>query len=497
MGESAEPGQPSSTGLSAQAQSVLARWNPRGLRQLDADGVYVAGPPRSGKSAIEDELRRLLGTVEVDAHSTGRIDIVTDPASASVVLMVFDASAPLGREDLAVLDAHSPDNAASARSVDVVFALNKIDVHQDWLAVAGRNAELLARHDAAFGDAVIYPVSAREGAGVDELLSVVVTAATRRRTRRQQVEDTQILLAQTKEMIADTIRRVRDETEQGALRSERSKVAAGRDGGRAERVTALRSQIQLAKVALLQEVASLVRTATRTSRTDIDKANRKELASYPQRLAEQSAQQTTFIADLVERRIADLAHSVGLAVTPVAAAPSMPTVADFDEPDKRRRGLEDQMAILLGASAGLGLGRLVVSPLNMVPALNIATIPVTLLLGASVAWWLMRARGHLADRAHTRQWASESVAHVRGVWEQIVLSRLLEAESQLGEQVIAQSRAHAAQVDSRIAAIDVDLRRLNSQRAGKLASCERDLDVLDAAAAQLGSDDVRHTGGEN
>ncbi|NLG54782.1 MAG: hypothetical protein GX542_03905 [Rhodococcus sp.] len=470
------------------AQAVVARWNPSGLRQLTADGVVVVGPPRSGKSAIEEELRRLI------AESDAQIQLVEDQSAASVALMVLDASAALGREELTVLDSIvpgqsgkdqasggrelSPHQPGSSRAIDVVFALNKIDVHQDWARVADRNAQLLAHHDPSFDGAVIHPVSARRSSGVDELFDAIVDIAAARRSTQQQQTNTQAVLTQTKQMIANTMRSVQDGSAEAALRAERTRVASGRDGGRAEQVTALRSHIQLAKVSLLHEVAGLARAATRASRADIDQADRRALATYPQRLAEQSAKQTAFVVDLVQRRIDQLAKSVNLVLPPSQNPAAAQFAQDFEEPDRRRRGLEDQMAILLGASAGLGLGRLVVSSFTLVPALDIASIPVTLLLGAAAAWWLMRARAHIADRAHIRQWAAESVAHVRGAWEQIVLARLLEAESQLSEQIIAVSRAHAAKVDERIAAIDSELRRLGSERAGKIAACEKDLEVL-------------------
>ncbi|SDH97081.1 hypothetical protein SAMN05444695_104184 [Rhodococcus triatomae] len=495
-----------SSAVPSAARSVIARWNPEGLRRLGADGVHVAGPPRSGKSTIEDELRRRV---------PAGVDIVADPAEASVVLMLLDASAALGREELAVLDAAAPRPVDSTvpLPVDVVFALNKTDVHRDWPSVAERNAELLARHDSRFGRTPIHPVSARGPSGVEELLTAILDAARARRTPQRRVESSRALVANTEEMIAGTARAVRAGTAEAALRAERVRVAARRDGGRAERVAALRGRVQLAKVELLHEVAGLARTATTTARTDIDRADRRALADFPSRLAEQSAEHTAIVEDLVARRVEDLARSVGTTVS--AAGPGVPAAApvpsvsagpggdsdDFEGPERRRRGLEDQMAILLGASAGLGLGRLAVSPLTTVPALDIASIPVTLVLGAGAAWWLMRARAHIADRAHMRQWANETVAHVRGRWEQIVLARLLEAESRLGEQIIADARAHAAEVDERLAAIDLELRRLNGQRAGKLAACEKDLEVLAEAAQELASEDgrhvVRHTEREN
>ena len=55
--------------------------------------------------------------------------------------------------------------------------------------------------------------------------------------------------------------------------------------------------------------------------------------------------------------------------------------------DELRSGSMDRRsfvvrAVALGASAGVGLGRLIVAPLSLVPTLDVASVPVTLLLGA-------------------------------------------------------------------------------------------------------------------
>ena len=137
--------------------------------------------------------------------------------------------------------------------------------------------------------------------------------------------------------------------------------------------------------------------------------------------------------------------------------------------------------IALGASAGFGLGRLVVAPLALVPALDYASVPVTLLLGAGVAYWVVRARGHLADRAHLRQWVSDALVNVKAQLEQRVATVLVEAESQLTDQVVRATTAHAVTIDRRVTELDSRLRQLSSRLPAQLAACDRDLAVLDSA----------------
>lgn len=137
--------------------------------------------------------------------------------------------------------------------------------------------------------------------------------------------------------------------------------------------------------------------------------------------------------------------------------------------------------IALGASAGFGLGRLVVAPLALVPELDYATVPVTLALGGGVAYWVVRARGHLADRAHLRQWVSDALVNVKAQLEQRVATALVEAESRLTDQVVRATTARVLETDRRVAELERQLRELATQQPAQVAACERDLAVIDKA----------------
>ncbi|MGW5145394.1 hypothetical protein [Rhodococcus koreensis] len=469
---------PQLSDLPAETVDVVTRWNPDAVARLKSGGpaqrgVFVAGPRRAGKTTLVRRLRAL------DASA---LAFVEDPLDAGVVLMVLDAAAALGREELSVLD------VVARPACPVVFALTKTDVHRDWAGVRERNRTLLARHAARFADAEIHPVAAG-GSGVEAVLAALLRAAgDETRDTRPAAE---AVLEQTRRMIAATARSVR-ETEPGAeLRAERVRALTLRDGGRTERVAQLRGQVQLAKVELLHEVASQVRAAGASARSEIDRAGRGTLADYPGRLAEIVRERSGAVDAAVTGRLDDLRSRAGVAASDSEAPAPLPEPVVPEGPEPRHRGLEDRMTILIGASAGLGLGRLVVSPLSMVPALDIATIPLTLALGAVAAWWLTRSRAHVAERAHVRQWATEALVHVRSQWEQFVLARLLAAETRVSEAIIAESRVAAREVDERVAQIDGELRRLTARRTGQLSSCERDL-----AAVDRGLQEVRRPAGE-
>ncbi|WP_312037616.1 hypothetical protein [Rhodococcus sp. 4CII] len=464
--------------LPAETVDVVTRWNPDAAARLRSGaapgrGVFVAGPRRAGKSTLVRGLRAL---------DRSALAFVDDPVDALVVLMVLDAAAPLGREELSALD------VVARPAGPVVFALTKTDVHRDWARVSERNRTLLAAHSPRFADSTIHPVAVG-GSGVEAVFAALLSAA--RDDTRDSRSPVETALEQTRRMIVTTARSVRDSEPGAELRAERVRSLAQRDGGRTERVAQLRGQVQLAKVELMHEVASQVRTVGTTVRAEIDRAGRGTLAGYPDRLTDIVRERSGAVDAAVTARLDTLTSRLGVTGSTPATDVPLPDPAAPDGPEPRHRGLEDRMTVLIGASAGLGLGRLVVSPLSMVPVLDIATIPLTLALGAVAAWWLTRARGQVAERAHVRQWATDALVHVRSQWEQFALGRLLAAETRVSEAIIAESRVCVGKVDERVAQIDAELRRVVARRSGQLSSCERDL-----AAVDRGLQEVRRRVGE-
>ncbi|MFD4182700.1 hypothetical protein [Rhodococcus sp. NPDC058514] len=465
--------------VSPELAAVLRRWNPAALAGLERPAptaadrggvatVVVLGASGSGRGDL---------TVALSAESDTaalRFTETPDP-SAGVLLMVLDAAAPLGREELELL------RGGAEFAHTVVFALTKIDAHDGWVAVARRNAELLAEHAPRFAGATIHPVAAPDGRGIDELRSALVAShavVPQRQARlRQRAADA---AEQTRDMVRVTAESLRAGDDTATLRAERAALVADRDGWRSDRAAALRRLTALARVDLVHEVSDQVRSESAAARAAIDRADRAALAAYPPQLRDAVAALTSRVDAAADARLAEISAQVLGAALPdehrTTAAPSI------EPPSPRHRGIEDRMMIVFGASAGLGLGRMVMAPLSTMPALDLASIPVTLLLGGAAAWWLTRARGHLADRAHLRQWTVETLATVRSALEQRVLGRLVDTEARTAEAVLARHRQRMLESEDRLAALDRQLRERAGSRAGKLASCERDLAVLEAHA---------------
>ncbi|MFI5500100.1 hypothetical protein ACIA5E_13630 [Nocardia asteroides] len=471
--------------------AVIARWNPQGVALLRAMEQAGTG---SGVvlHAIDDANTTLLRT-EL-ARFEPHIDLA-DPAVAddtAVALVVFDAGSVLGADMLALIERL---RAADRR---VVLAMNGFHAYQDWQATRERSLALLAARGCAEVD--VLPVSARlataaRAADDSTLLDrsglaglhAALAAATAQRPADGALRRSAVVtrvLTDTRARITEQVTALRADAQTRRLREERIALLAERDGGRQTGLAAVRSQVQLARVDLTTEVGALVRALHTRSRAELDRCDRAELRAYPQRLQQATVELSTAVDVAIDDRVIETARRIGTA--PPAVRRRDPAPGLGPDPEPRHRGVEDHLMIALGASAGVGLGRLVVAPLSLVPALDAATVPVTLLLGAGAAYWVVRARGQLAERNHLAQWVAEALVNVKALLEQRVAAVLVDVEGELAEHVISESTARAVAVDRRITELDTIARRLVTERPAQLAACERDLAALDRREAAIG-----------
>ncbi|MFC4123750.1 hypothetical protein [Nocardia rhizosphaerae] len=485
--------------LPAELTAVIGRWNPQGAALLRA----VAQPepaPGTGSGvvlyAVDDANTTLLRT-EL-ARFEPRIDLL-DPATAApaCALVLFDAGSVLGADLLTLIDRL---RAADRR---IVLAMNGFHAYADWQRIRERSLALLAARGCA--DLDIIPVSARLAAaaraaddsalldrsGLAGLHAALAAATARAPAVRVDRGDAVLarVLAETEARITEQLGALRAGTESSGIRAERVALLAERDGGRQTGLAAVRSQVQLARVDLTTEVGASIRALHTRSRTELDRCDRAELRAYPRRLHHAAAQLSTAVDVAIDDRVIETARRVGTAEPAARRHDPAPNLGP--DPDPRHRGVEDHLMIALGASAGVGLGRLVVAPLSLVPALDAATVPVTLLLGAGVAYWVVRARAQLAERNHLAQWVAEALVNLKALLEQRVAAVLVDVEAELAEHVVRESTARAVEVDRRVAELDARARRLAAERPAQLTACEKDLAVL----ARHPSTIVRPTGG--
>ncbi|ADG77013.1 Response regulator receiver protein OS=Tsukamurella paurometabola (strain ATCC 8368 / DSM /CCUG 35730 / CIP 100753 / JCM 10117 / KCTC 9821 / NBRC 16120/ NCIMB 702349 / NCTC 13040) OX=521096 GN=Tpau_0370 PE=4 SV=1 [Tsukamurella paurometabola] len=116
---------------------------------------------------------------------------------------------------------------------------------------------------------------------------------------------------------------------------------------------------------------------------------------------------------------------------PSPPEPAVPVLSrpDPTEPPAHRRRPEDAAVLVLGASAGLGIGRAVAAPLEALGTLRWLALPISLVVGLAAALWLLRVRRRTSARASRRAWSDGAAAAHRQRVEYEIAAALVAAES--------------------------------------------------------------------
>ncbi|MFR9750449.1 hypothetical protein ACL02S_05365 [Nocardia sp. 004] len=485
-------------GLSSEVEAVVARWNPHGtalLRTVSGSGrggvVSLFGPPDANTMVLRTELARFEPRIPLSEPIAGLAPAATADSGAApsaVALILLDAGITVGADLLELIDRLRADRTR------ILLAMNGIHAYQDWRAVRERDLEVLAGHGAA--DLDIVPVSARLAAaaratgdaglldrsGLAVLHTQLVAAAsgTTETGGARQASVTGRVLADTRARVVEQMAALRSGAESARLREERALLLAGRDGGRASAMSALRGGLHLARVDLLTDIGARIRALHADARAELDRLRPAEAGAYPDRLQRAVTELTGAVDHAIDHRLAELS---GRITGDEHGAPQRrrdPAPQVGPDPEPRHRGAEDHLMIALGASAGVGLGRLLVAPLSLVPALDVASFPVALLVGGGAAAWVVRARRQLADRAHLRQWVADVLVAIKAQLEQRVATALVETETGLTEYVVQASTTRMLDIDRRVAELEATLRRKTAEQPKQLAACERDIRIIDS-----------------
>ncbi|MDG3010302.1 hypothetical protein G4X40_09065 [Rhodococcus sp. D2-41] len=460
------------------ARTVLRRLAPEAAERLERTGRADEGAATVGVLGLPGVgVRTLAGLLQGrDSQGSNRFQV---GSAGTVTVFVLDAGTPLGVDELALLTRSAPDPATT------VFALNKADLHRDWRAVAERNRALLRAHARNHADAAVIAVSGVGEPGVAALdralRQAVAGGAAREALLRDRIRavaaDGLIEAAAERRALVESLRR---SSEVEALRAERQQLVRARGTGRGghgqpAELAGVRARFQLARVDLAHEVAAQCRTLTSDVRRHIEAADRGELRRS---------------ADDLRQRLSEASERLGEAVAARLGGAERVAVDGpaIGAPEPRRRGTEDRMMIAVGASGGVGLGRLVVMPMSLVPAWDLISIPATLALGAGAAWWMVRSRAHLADRVRVKQWSVDVLADFRAAWDQAVLAAALEAEARAVAEVTRANADRLERIDRRLHAVDGELQRCAAERSAAVRAVEADLAELGAVLAELQAD---------
>ncbi|MFC9996482.1 hypothetical protein [Nocardia sp. NPDC127526] len=496
--------------LAAGVEAVVARWNPHGLAlwramrsaaRADGGSVALIGEGDVNVMLLRSELARCTPRIdlfEAGGDSTRSAsagdDEVPPPA---VALVVLDGGSPIGAEMLGTV------RGLWADGTRIVFALNGIHAHEEWAAVRAQDiARLAAEIPEAAGTGAgesgveIIAVSARMAAvgrasgdgalvdrsGVGVLHARLVAAAGAGAAGDQVAMVRERVLAETRERIAQQLEKLRGGGDVAALREERARLLAVGDGGRGSALAMVRNRTHLARVDLVHEVGVRIRAVNAGLRGEVERLPRGAHKSFPLRVSETVEKLTYEIDRLVRLRVHELTRQIeqalGVSGWEIDTGESPRAPGAGPDPQPRWRGVEDHLVLAFGASAGFGFGRFVVAPLAWWEALDYAIVPVSLVLGVAVAGWVVRARRHLAERAHLQQWVSEALVNVKAQLEQRVTAALMAAEERLTEQVVGAATARMVETDLRVGELEAQLRQAAHRRPGLTTACERDLAVL-------------------
>lgn len=444
----------------------------------------MIGGDESHAAALRVELARFHP--HIDLSVIGDDDL---PRPYPVALVVLDAGALIGEELLGRVRGLRGDGTR------IVFALDGIHAHRDWREVRKLDTELLVE---AGGEAEeIVPVSARMAAagraagdaalvdrsGVGLLHARLVAASGAGAVGDQVAIVRERVVAETRRRIEAQVDKVRDGGDVAVLREERARLLAVGDGGRGSAMAIVRNRLQLARVDLLHEVGARIRTLHGQARAEIEGLPRGALAEFPRHVSDSVEKLTQEIDRTIRSRIGELCRQVEESVAEewhISFPPPSERVSRrVESPGPRLRGVEDHLVIALGASGGFGLGRLLVAPLALLRAFDYAIMPVSLLLGAAVASWVVRARRRLADGAHLRQWVADTLVDARAQLEQRVATALVDVEERLTDEVLGSATARLVETDLRVGELEAQLRQAAQRRPALLAACERDLAALE------------------
>lgn len=438
------------------------------------------------------------GAGGLDGHHAGLAERAA--AQASALLLVLDAGSPLTRSELALL------NRVAGSVETVLLVLTAVDAHRGWREVAAANRVLLATHAPRFVDAPVFAVSARLAA-LARTARPEVAATLRERSGVAELQGELQRTVARRALVLDQANRLRalhsalgdaagrtpgagDEAEARRLRARRAELVEQRRSGARSTGMLLRAQVQRTRVESVHDVARRVRESQAGFRAAADAADRAGLATLATQLdpalavlaAEVSAGLATRVLRIVELVLAELfsAAEVRGLTAQLALRPAVELGARPVEP--RARGADDKLLVVAGASGGVGLGKLALAPLALIPGLNVVLVPLTLGLGAGAAWWMARARGHVADRAHLKQWAVEVYADARSALEELVASQLIDTEHQVGAALHEAIGRRVTDIDAELREVDAAVRRDAGQRSTRRA--EEQARRAELAAAQ-------------
>lgn len=209
-----------------------------------------------------------------------------------------------------------------------------------------------------------------------------------------------------------------------AMRRRLDELAARRDALRAEsgRVPADLARLRLD---LSNEVADALRRLRDDAWAYLETADRAARRAFPE----------LFTAATTELVVRTSARLKGLGLVGTDRAGPAPRSWPNASRRGRRTSVEDRLTVLVGASGGIGLGRLLLALVPADGAAGAGAVSLAVGLGVGVACWLAGIRRAVAERTRLRRWVSEALADLRTGLDASLSERLLDAERRLNRGI--------------------------------------------------------------
>jgi hypothetical protein len=435
----------------ASADALVAAIDPSlsapGVQSRDV--VLVTGPWLAGATSLVAALRdRMPEHTFVEADELGPSD-----APAAVVFVV-SAITPLTESDCALID-------LAANYTDlIVGVVSKIDAHRNWRDMLAADRALLAGRAARYQHVQWVGAAAAPDLGeprMDELVGLLRQRladpdVTRRNRLRAWETRLETVIGRYEGDGAGTDRAARV----SALRKTRDDILRSRRLSKSERIIALRSQIQQARVQLTYFARNRCTSVRAELQEDASNLGRRRLGHFEGYVRTRAGDVVNEVDEGITTHLSDMAAELTLPAPPSPAAPPPPEVS---APPLKSRRLETQLMTILGAGFGLGVA-LVVTRLfaGLAPGLTIAGLVAGGLVGLLLTVWVVGIRGLLHDRAVLDRWVTDVTTALRSTVEERVATRVLAAETALTSELAARDEAESATAAERVATIDAELR---------------------------------------
>lgn len=444
------------------------------------DVVLVIGPWLSGATGVAAALReRIPERIFVEAGELA-------PGEAPVaVVFVVSAVAVMTESDCALID------SAVADTDLVIGAVSKIDVQRKWRDVLAADRDMLATHAGRYHDMPWVGVAAAPDLGdprVEELVTVVRRGlADPGLVRRNRLRAWESRLASASRRYDQEVDGAGRRARVATLRERRSTAVRQQRLTKSERIIALRSQIQQARVQLSYFARNRCSSVRAELQEDAAGMTRRKLPEFEGYLRSRVDDVVAEVNEGVARHLADVAYELGLPAAGLVnrsspPPPPEPARPELPGPPLKSRRLETRLTLLLGAGFGLGVA-LTLSRLfaGLAPGLTVVGTVACVLVGLAVTVWVVGTRGLLHDRAVLDRWVSEVAVSLRSVVDQLVASRVLAAESMLTADLSDRDEAEAAVVAEQVGAIDTELREHAVVAARAAAMRDREMPTLQLA----------------